>query len=293
MAKKYSTKLFGKHYEAIYHLAIEVYGVEYCSGSGTEGRSQGSLCYTTIDKSVDYGQTDIDQKTFHEFINGMCRKYSKGGYDIVTNNCNHYCNELLQFLTGKSVSEEILIQVEEILKNPACVSIAPLIKDKLDGFVKGEFDIFQYISTTNGEIDVNPNILALFNNIAITQETAVAKLEGPANMLTISDYKTLEQFIQEMPRCVIYFWSPDADECKEADEEISCFAKKHTSKEVNNVIFASINAKEFEFPEKFVKLKETSACSYPKIFLFNKGKLIKKLDTFNVAHLEKNLDTLK
>ena len=100
MAKTFSTMLIGKTIEAIWHTAISVYGTEYFFGGG--------VC-TAPDKMTPYGVpvseevigfTEIPQDLFEGYLSEVSDRYGLETYDILHNNCNHFTDEILFFLTG-------------------------------------------------------------------------------------------------------------------------------------------------------------------------------------------------
>ena len=59
-------------------------------------------------KTLDYGQTGIDLGTFMEYIEGLREVWTADKYHLMDQNCNSFSNEVVSFLVGKTIPEDIL-----------------------------------------------------------------------------------------------------------------------------------------------------------------------------------------
>ena len=65
-------------------------------------------------KEVEIGETNITIDEFECYLkNKLSKKYTEDSYNAISNNCNHFTNEAVLFLTGKSIPDYILNQHEE------------------------------------------------------------------------------------------------------------------------------------------------------------------------------------
>ncbi|CAI2375599.1 unnamed protein product [Moneuplotes crassus] len=291
LCKSHSQELFGYQSDGIYHTAVSVYGTEYYCGSGTKGRAEGSS--PGLEKAVDFGETKLDKETFLEFIKSIHPKYSRKKYDLAKNNCNHYSNEIIEFLTGNSVPKELLDQASEVIKTPIGKALTPFIQAQLGAFLKREADIFKFIDISNGEVTLKLNILALMNNISNTQDQAIAKLDDPDGLLAISDSTTLRDTILETPKLCVYLWSPEESECKKANEEISQFAKNHTSEGDSSMLFVSVNTLKMADFSIFIRDSLAADPTPPQVYLYKNGFEVKKQDTFSIVKLQEDIEAIK
>lgn len=111
MVKTWSPIVLGKTIEGIWHTAVIVYDMEYFYGGGIlclEPNEFESMYNIKPVKIIDMGATDVNQSIFHDYLNSIQSQFSVDKYNIVTWNCNHFTNEICNFLVGKNIPEHIL-----------------------------------------------------------------------------------------------------------------------------------------------------------------------------------------
>ncbi|KAK9109976.1 hypothetical protein Sjap_018036 [Stephania japonica] len=93
----------------LYHSGIQVHGVEYEFG-GHDSRSAGIFkgkpreCpELTFRKSILIGRTDLGPHEVHNFMEELSKSYTRTSYNLITKNCNHFCNDVSLRLTGKRI----------------------------------------------------------------------------------------------------------------------------------------------------------------------------------------------
>lgn len=59
-------------------------------------------------KVLDYGTTGIDMGTLLEYIEGLREVWTADRYHLMDQNCNNFSNEVVSFLVGKTIPEDIL-----------------------------------------------------------------------------------------------------------------------------------------------------------------------------------------
>lgn len=112
--KNVSRVILKKKIEAIYHTSIVVFGKEYLYSSKIYWDEPKSTPYGTPVREIEIGVTDITMDEFECYLrNKLCKKYTEDSYNAIHNNCNHFTNEGVLFLTGKSIPDYILNQHEE------------------------------------------------------------------------------------------------------------------------------------------------------------------------------------
>ncbi|XP_022729887.1 deSI-like protein At4g17486 [Durio zibethinus] len=93
----------------IYHSGVQVHGVEY--GFGAHEHSATGIFEVeprqcpgfTFRKSILIGRTDLGPKDVRAFMEKLAREYSGNTYNLITKNCNHFCNDVCIQLTGKPI----------------------------------------------------------------------------------------------------------------------------------------------------------------------------------------------
>nr|GMD48634.1 deSI-like protein At4g17486 [Ipomoea batatas] len=93
----------------VYHSGVQVHGVEY--GFGAHEHSTTGIFEVepkqcpgfTFRKSILIGRTDLGPKEVRAFMEKLAEEYSGNSYNLITKNCNHFCNDVCSRLTGKPI----------------------------------------------------------------------------------------------------------------------------------------------------------------------------------------------
>ncbi|CAN6573123.1 unnamed protein product [Malus baccata var. baccata] len=93
----------------VYHSGVQVHGVEYAFGAHehpTSGIFEGEpkKCDGfTFRKSILIGKTIVGPLEVRAVWEGLAAKYKGNAYNLVTKNCNHFCNDACITLTGNPI----------------------------------------------------------------------------------------------------------------------------------------------------------------------------------------------
>ncbi|GFP87847.1 desi-like protein at4g17486 [Phtheirospermum japonicum] len=93
----------------IYHSGVQVHGVEYAFGAHEHSTTgifevEPKRCPGfTFRKSILIGRSDLGLKEVRAFMEKLAEEYSGNTYNLITKNCNHFCNDVCLRLTGKSI----------------------------------------------------------------------------------------------------------------------------------------------------------------------------------------------
>jgi hypothetical protein len=123
-----STQLLGRHFEAIYHTGVVAFGREWFFGGGIFNDAPGQTHYGTPLRVVDLGVTALDEATFIEFLDGIRPRFRMQDYDLVRHNCNNFSEEIVQFLTGRSIGDDILTLPQQLIATPLGASLRPMLE---------------------------------------------------------------------------------------------------------------------------------------------------------------------
>lgn len=88
---------------------MAVHGVEYAFGAHEQSNTgifevEPKRCPGfTFRKSILIGKTDMDAKEVQLLLQKLATEYSGNTYNLITRNCNHFCNDLCMRLTKKSI----------------------------------------------------------------------------------------------------------------------------------------------------------------------------------------------
>jgi hypothetical protein len=127
LAASWSPLVLGRRIEAIYHTGVVVFQREYYFGGGIQQASPGGTVYGRPMRVLFLGETAIDEETLQDFLHGIASRFQVETYDLLTNNCNHFSDELCRFLTGRGIPEEILQLPQLVLNTP----LGPILRQLL------------------------------------------------------------------------------------------------------------------------------------------------------------------
>lgn len=93
----------------IYHSGVQVHGVEYAFGAHENSTTgifevEPKQCPGfTFRKSILIGGTDLGPTDVRAFMEKLSEEYAGNTYNLITKNCNHFCNDVCTKLTGKPI----------------------------------------------------------------------------------------------------------------------------------------------------------------------------------------------
>ncbi|CAH1419022.1 unnamed protein product [Lactuca virosa] len=93
----------------VYHSGVQVHGVEYAFGSHeqpTTGIFEGEpkQCEGfTFRKQILIGWTEMSLRDVRGFMEMLSQDYTGISYNLITRNCNHFCNDACLQLTGNPI----------------------------------------------------------------------------------------------------------------------------------------------------------------------------------------------
>ncbi|KAM3402120.1 hypothetical protein ACQJBY_006207 [Aegilops geniculata] len=128
MARQLSTTVLGKPIDAIWHTGVVVHGKEYFFGGGIQQDRPGRTPYGTPARVEHFGVTHVTKEDFEDFLQEISPRYTPETYNLLSNNCNHFSNEVVKFLVGSAVPSYILDQPKEAMKSPIGALIMPMIQ---------------------------------------------------------------------------------------------------------------------------------------------------------------------
>jgi len=155
VSKRYSKLLLGKSFEAIYHTGVFVFGKEFWYGgnlfqteapcdkvfgpplmASTMGLS--SSKYNDNLRVVHLGYTLATRSEFLKFlVDEMKGKYTRDNYDVLTHNCNSFSNEVVRFLTGADIPDQVRNLPALVMQTPTARLLRPFLNKWLGGFGGG------------------------------------------------------------------------------------------------------------------------------------------------------------
>ena len=132
-AQKMSPMLIGKQIGGIWHTGIVVYGKEYFYGGGIQYDDPDKV-QELVGKPIEtktIGYTQIPKELFHEYLGGLNPKYEYKNYNLFTQNCNHFSNEIAEFLTSIGIPEYI-VDLPKVCQGTAIGSMIKSLMENID-----------------------------------------------------------------------------------------------------------------------------------------------------------------
>ncbi|KAL6996696.1 hypothetical protein U1Q18_006824 [Sarracenia purpurea var. burkii] len=93
----------------VYHSGVQVHGVEYAFGAheypttGIFGVEPKQCEGFTFRKAVLIGWTEMDPAEVRGVMEELAEVYKGNAYNLITKNCNHFCNDACVRLTGNPI----------------------------------------------------------------------------------------------------------------------------------------------------------------------------------------------
>lgn len=122
LAAVYAPVILGIPLDGIYHTSTVVHGKEYYIDQGIKEAIPGTTKYGTPREVIDMGETYVTKDILEDFLQELRvredKKYHASKYDLFDNNCNHFTDTVLEFLTGSHLEDRILGLPQRVLASP-------------------------------------------------------------------------------------------------------------------------------------------------------------------------------
>jgi len=152
-SRLFSPLLLGQSFEAIYHSSVLVFGAEYWYGGHvfesdppidprifgpplTDSLEQlEASVYKDDLRVVHQGFTLATLPELRAFLHRVMKpRYGREHYDVLSHNCNHFSEEVVRFLTGKSIPVAVGKLSESLMSTPAAKRMRPFLNRWLRSF---------------------------------------------------------------------------------------------------------------------------------------------------------------
>lgn len=134
--KNLSRILFGRKIEGIWHTSVLAFGYEWWFGGDCfQSRPFSTPFGPTPDKVEDLGETTRTLQELKEFMKTkMRKKYNYATYDVITNNCNNFTNDISYFLIHRGIRRSIISLPGDLLSGGLAKLMRPFLNKWLGGF---------------------------------------------------------------------------------------------------------------------------------------------------------------
>ncbi|GMM32890.1 hypothetical protein DASC09_002150 [Saccharomycopsis crataegensis] len=135
MARAMSPQIIGIQIDAIYHTSLVVHGKEFFFSRGISFTNPpGSTIYGQPIEVVDLGETFITEDLLNDYLDNMKAEYHENSYDLFQHNCNHFSNELSDFLVNKQIPSKIRDLPSLVLSTPMGQMFSQMLSSQLTAY---------------------------------------------------------------------------------------------------------------------------------------------------------------
>ncbi|KAL0841642.1 hypothetical protein ABMA28_015294 [Loxostege sticticalis] len=129
MASLLSPAIIGRQIEGVWHTSIVVYEREFFyGGGGITSCAPGGTQLGPPHQVEKLGETFVPFQVFGDYIQGLATTtYTPAAYRLLEHNCNHFSEEIAQFLCGAHVPKHIVQQQDHLLTPPQRLAVQALL----------------------------------------------------------------------------------------------------------------------------------------------------------------------
>mmetsp|Transcript_2528 Transcript_2528/g.5535 ORF Transcript_2528/g.5535 Transcript_2528/m.5535 type:complete len:282 (+) Transcript_2528:107-952(+) len=128
--------MLGFQLDAIWHTGIVAFGYEYYFARDAVRVPSGSTVFGAPERRIPIGTTAKSELELRRYICSKLKPmFHSGTYCVVTNNCNHFSDEICMYLVGQHLPEEVLRQPELLMQVQTVRLMRPLLNLVLGHYV--------------------------------------------------------------------------------------------------------------------------------------------------------------
>lgn len=164
-SKNLSWLFMGKRFEAIYHTGVVCFGTEYWYGGSLFQNEPPMIKYfgeplsESVMKLEDSEYKVLKGKGYkvvrlgytlytknealHHLNKVLAKQYKQTNYDVLSNNCNNFSDDLVYFLTGNHIPQDIKNLPQMAMQTVTARIFRPVLNAYLGGFGGGEVGTVQ------------------------------------------------------------------------------------------------------------------------------------------------------
>ena len=274
MAKSFGHMITGKQIEAIYHTSLVVYGKEFYFSGGICYDPPGTTVFGTPMKVEDIGTTELTAQDLFDYIQSIKDKYNFNSYHIFENNCNHFTNDIAEFLTGEPIPDYILGQSKEYQNTPI-------------GKLMESFQVNP--NNNNNGYDLNYNSFTAQNNQQMNyggNQQQQQQYNAPPKdnlVMEVTDIMKFMELIQDNDKVVVDFYANWCGPCKVIKPTYNQLATEYKGK----IKFSGVDVDR----AKDISMN-LNITAMPTFVFYKGGKEIERLKGANQEKLRAALDKL-
>lgn len=260
MAKTFGQMFTGKHVEGIWHTSICVYEKEFYYAGGIVYDPPKTTPHGQPVKELNLGHSELSPVDFMDYLKSIQGEFTQDSYDIFKKNCNHFTQNICEFLLGKGIPEEFLNQARDFENTPI-------------GKMIGGFQV--NMKNANSQQICGNQTQPSYNNN--TQNQTQNQTHND-NIVIINDTVKYLETITGNEKVILDCYADWCGPCKMIKPFYSLLESKYV-----NVKFAKINVDQVGNKEICANLKIKAM---PTFIILHKGEEVERLQGANKQKLE-------
>eukprot|EP01036_Dinobryon_divergens_P035262 gene35262-45662_t len=132
MAMQMSEAILGQRIDGIWHSGVLVYGHEYFFGGGIQFLREGVFPASNgfqPQRVHEVGQTRVTRDDLHAYLRSINSRYTQQTYNLITNNCNNFADDICRFLTGQGIPSYIVDLPRTVFSTPGGMMLRPMFEN--------------------------------------------------------------------------------------------------------------------------------------------------------------------
>ena len=266
MAKTFGQMFTGKYVEGIWHTSICVFQQEFYFAGGIVYDPPKTTPHGHPVKELHLGETELTPIDFMNYLKSINHEFTQDSYDIFKKNCNHFTQNICEFLLGKGIPDEFLHQARDFEHTP--------IGKMIGGFQVNVKNANSH--TIGGNQNVNQNTQPSYNNNGNNNNSQ--NQTNNNNIIMITDTVKYLETITGNDKVVMDCYADWCGPCKMIKPFYSLLDSKYI-----NVKFAKLNVDTMGNKEICANLQIKAM---PTFIIFHNGEEVGRLQGANKQKLE-------
>ena len=203
LASQLSEAILGQRIDGIWHTGVLVYGREYYFGGGIQCSSEGDFARDNNLQPcqiIDLGITQRSQSELTEYLRSINSLFTASTYDLLTNNCNNFSDNISRFLLGQGIPSYIVDLPQIVFNTPGGMVLRPMIENMQNAVRQqngGGLDPFASNDNLSRQANVQYN--GYTAEIPQAYVPILANLPVPVNVApSASELKSSNQILSKM-----------------------------------------------------------------------------------------------
>ncbi|KAK2467081.1 hypothetical protein APHAL10511_001339 [Amanita phalloides] len=297
LAKQLSRQLTGRQIDGIWHTSVVIFDKEYFYGQGINVTLPGQSHHGSPLQMLDMGETFIDEDTFYDYITEVRNHYTADKYHLLDFNCNSFTNDVVGFLTGRSIPEFIKDLPTDFLSTPFGAALRPTI-DAMYSPSRGAVPTLPRVPAAGTSASILESVAtraqanySTSNGPPAATSLATTSLAGPVHVIT--NQTSFRSFLGAHKAAVAFFTSSTCAPCRIIEPVFIELAKVKSVKSQgpakNGVGFAKID---IGVGSGHTLAAEWRVMATPTFIFFLDGNKVQEIKGANSSELKTQVDML-